>query len=47
MHALDSAGKPVCGNKRIVNQMMWDRMPLASVEKYGFLSVCSRCKAKI
>ena len=47
MHALDDAGKPVCGNRRIIDQAMTDKMPLASVEKYGFLSVCSRCKARV
>jgi hypothetical protein len=46
MHMLDANGKPACGNKRIVNQAMTDCMTLSSVEKYGFLSVCSRCKAK-
>jgi hypothetical protein len=45
MHKLDENGRPVCGNKRIVNQVMTDQMPLSSVQKYAFLSVCSRCNS--
>jgi hypothetical protein len=46
MHQLDEAGRPMCANKRISDQPMVNLMSLESVKKYGFLSVCSRCKAK-